>query len=50
MIEALQQCEELNELDDVNPLLRPLEDQNALLRKKIMLNEKQKSTADNTIA
>jgi len=50
MIEAMQQCEELAELEDVNPLIRPLEEQNANLRKKIMLNEKQKSTADNTIA
>ena len=50
MIETTQQCEELAELEDVNPLLKPLEDQNSSLRKRIMLNEKQKSTADNTIA
>ena len=50
MIEAVQQCEELGELEDVNPLVKPMEDQNALLRKRIMLNEKQKSTADNTVA
>ena len=46
----MQQCEELGELEDVNPLIRPMEDQNALLRKRIMVNEKQRSTADNTIA
>ena len=50
MIETMQQCEELSELESDNPLIRPLEDQNATFRKRIMLNEKQKSTADNTIA
>ena len=30
--------------------MKPLEDQNALLRKRIMVNEKQKSTADNNMA
>ena len=50
MIEASQQVEELQELEDLNPLLRPLEELNSGLRKRIMVNEKQKSTADNAIA
>ena len=50
MVEAAQKCEELDELEDLNPLLRPLEEQNSLLRKRNMVNEKQKSTADNLIA
>lgn len=50
MIETTQKCEELDELEDKNPLLDPLEDMNSALRKKIMLIEKQKSTAENNIA
>ena len=42
--------DELEELGETNPLLDPLEKQNSILRKKIMLNEKQKSTAENIIA
>lgn len=38
MIETTQQCEELEQLEDKNPLIDPLEDQNSFLRKKIMLN------------
>lgn len=38
MIETTQQCEELDELEDTNPLLKPMEDQNSGLRKRIMLN------------
>ena len=45
MIETTQQCEELKELEDKNPLVGPMEEQNSILRKRIMLNEKQKSTA-----
>lgn len=50
MIETTQQCEELDELEDTNPMIKPMEDQNSSLRKRIMLNEKQRSTAENTIA
>lgn len=45
MIETTQQWEELGELEDKNPLIDPMEEQNSMLRKRIMLNEKQKSTA-----
>lgn len=38
MIETTQQCEELELLEDKNPLIDPLEDQNSVLRKRIMLN------------
>lgn len=50
MVETTQQVEELDGLEDLNPLLAPIEDQNSILRKRIMLNEKQKSTAENNIA
>lgn len=42
--------EELEGLEETNPLVKPLEDLNSQLRKRIMVNEKQRSTAENAIA
>ena len=42
--------EELEQLGDVNPLLAPIDSENVLMKKKLMLNEKQKNTAENRIA
>ena len=42
--------DELEARGDINPLLEPLQQENSELRKKIMLSEKQKSTAENIIA
>jgi len=42
--------EELEQLGDINPLLAPIDSENVLMKKKLMLNEKQKNTAENRIA
>ena len=42
--------DELEAHGETNPYLQPIEQENSTLRKKIMLNEKQKSTAENIIA
>ena len=42
--------EELEAYGEINPYLQTIEQENSTLRKKIMLNEKQKSTAENIIA
>jgi hypothetical protein len=49
-IQAGLREEELQGLGDVNPLLQPIEAENVLMKKRLMLNEKQKNTADNRIA
>lgn len=49
-IQAGLREEELQGLGDVNPLLQPIETENVLMKKRLMLNEKQKNTADNRIA
>lgn len=42
--------EELEQLGDTNPLLAPIDAENVTVKKRLMLNEKQKNTAENRIA
>ncbi len=52
MLEALQKVEDVEQYQaekGTNPLVDELMQKNSILRKKIMLNQKQISTADNII-
>ena len=49
-IKSMMKMEELAAYDDKNPLVSPLEDENISLKKRLMINEKQKNTHENRIS